>query len=112
MVKGLVGPWIPTPACLVGSSALSSGSFDTFTWMNLLHVYITANMASNRSDFQCKLYVGDLAKETTEKDLERAFSYYGGLRSVWVARNPAGFGFVVYEDKRDAEDAIDGLNGT
>ena len=64
------------------------------------------------SDPQCKLYVGDLARDTTEKDLERAFNYYGPLKSVWVARNPAGFGFVEYEDRRDADDAVNGLDGS
>jgi len=65
-----------------------------------------------RADLDCKLYVGDLARDTNEKDVERAFSYYGRLRSVWVARNPAGFAFVEYEDSRDADDAVRGLDGT
>ena len=39
-------------------------------------------------------------------------SYYGPLRSVWVARNPPGFAFVEYEDDRDADDAIRGLDGS
>jgi arginine/serine-rich splicing factor 7 len=29
-----------------------------------------------------------------------------------VARNPAGFAFVEFEDERDAEDAVRGLDGT
>lgn len=67
---------------------------------------------SRRSDLDCKIYVGDLARDTNEKDIERAFSYYGRLRSVWVARNPAGFAFVEFEDPRDADDAVRGLDGT
>ncbi|XP_060566175.1 serine/arginine-rich splicing factor 7-like isoform X3 [Ruditapes philippinarum] len=67
---------------------------------------------SRRSDLDCKIYVGDLARDCNEKDVERAFSYYGRLRSVWVARNPAGFAFVEFEDPRDAEDAVRGLDGT
>ncbi|XP_045177295.1 serine/arginine-rich splicing factor 7-like isoform X2 [Mercenaria mercenaria] len=67
---------------------------------------------SRRGDLDCKIYVGDLARDTNEKDVERAFSYYGRLRSVWVARNPAGFAFVEFEDPRDAEDAVRGLDGT
>jgi len=66
----------------------------------------------DRADIECKIYVGDLARDCTEKDLERAFSYYGSLRNVWVARNPPGFAFVEFEDSRDAEDAIHGLDGT
>ena len=63
-------------------------------------------------DRECKVYVGDLARSATEKDLERAFNYYGPLRNVWVARNPPGFAFVEFEDPRDAEDAIRGLDGS
>ncbi|KAL5006737.1 hypothetical protein ScPMuIL_015543 [Solemya velum] len=59
-----------------------------------------------------KVYVGDLARDASEKELERAFSYYGRLRNVWVARNPAGFAFVEFEDSRDADDAVRGLDGT
>ena len=69
-------------------------------------------MSRYGSDLECKIYVGDLARDTTERDLERAFSYYGKLRSVWVARNPAGFGFVEFEDVRDADDAVRGLDGS
>ena len=49
--------------------------------------------------------------ERAWKDLERAFSYYGPIRSVWVARNPPGFAFVEFEDSRDADDAVRGLDG-
>jgi len=66
----------------------------------------------DRGDIECKVYVGDLPRDCTEKELERAFSYYGSLRNVWVARNPPGFAFVEFEDSRDAEDAIHGLDGT
>ena len=60
----------------------------------------------------CKIYVGDLPRDASEKEIERAFSYYGPLRSVWVAKNPPGFAFVEFEDNRDADDAVRGLDGT
>ena len=31
---------------------------------------------------------------------------------MWVACNPAGFAFVEFDDERDAEDAVRGLDGT
>lgn len=61
---------------------------------------------------ECKVYIGDLSKDAEEKEIERAFGYYGRLKSVWVARNPPGFAFVEYEDPKDAEDAVRALDGT
>lgn len=57
----------------------------------------------------CKVYVGDLGNNASKPELEDAFSYYGPLRNVWVARNPPGFAFVEFEDARDAEDAVSSL---
>lgn len=59
----------------------------------------------------CKVYVGELGTNATRHELEDAFGYYGPLRDVWVARNPAGFAFVMFEDPRDARDAVRGLDG-
>uniref|UniRef100_A0A2K5QJU6 RRM domain-containing protein n=1 Tax=Cebus imitator TaxID=2715852 RepID=A0A2K5QJU6_CEBIM len=55
----------------------------------------------------CKVYVGNLENNGNKTKLERAFGYYGPLRSVWVARNPPGFAFVEFEDPRDAADAME-----
>ncbi|XP_002735000.1 serine/arginine-rich splicing factor 3-like [Saccoglossus kowalevskii] len=64
------------------------------------------------SPLDCKVYVGDLGTNGTKHEIERAFSYYGPLRNVWVARNPPGFAFVEFEDPRDASDACRGLDKT
>ncbi|KAL0266516.1 UNVERIFIED_CONTAM: hypothetical protein PYX00_009028 [Menopon gallinae] len=63
------------------------------------------------SGSDCKVYVGDLGSSASKQELEDAFSYYGQLRNVWVARNPPGFAFVEFEDPRDADDAVRGLDG-
>ncbi|XP_044596603.1 RNA-binding protein 1-like isoform X1 [Cotesia typhae] len=63
-------------------------------------------------DLSCKVYVGDLGSSASKHEIENAFSKYGPLRNVWVARNPPGFAFVEFEDPRDAEDAVRGLHGT
>ncbi|EDL38504.1 mCG17902, isoform CRA_c [Mus musculus] len=62
-------------------------------------------------DSETKVYVGNLGTGAGKGELERAFSYYGPLRTVWIARNPPGFAFVEFEDPRDAEDAVRGLDG-
>jgi len=58
-----------------------------------------------------KVYVGNLGNNGSKHELERVFSKYGGLKNVWVARNPPGFAFVEFEDERDAEDAVSDLDG-
>lgn len=60
----------------------------------------------------CKVYIGNLSEGASKADVELAFSKYGPLRNVWVARNPPGFAFVEFEDGRDAEDACRHLDGT
>jgi len=71
-------------------------------------------MANRHSDWDiaCKVYVGGLSRDATKYDLEDAFSKYGSVRNIWVARQPPGFAFVEMEDSRDAEDAARGLDGT
>merc|ERR1711953_422171 len=75
------------------------------------------------SDFDCltdmsrgvndaKVYIGNLGSDppsTTE--VEKEFSYYGKLQSVWIARRPPGFAYVEFEAGRDARDACKDLDG-
>ncbi|XP_067144278.1 RNA-binding protein 1-like isoform X2 [Centruroides vittatus] len=61
---------------------------------------------------ECKVYVGNLGSGTAKHEIEAAFSKFGPLRNVWVARNPPGFAFVEFEDPQDAEDACRSLDGT
>ncbi|XP_037070110.1 serine/arginine-rich splicing factor 7-like isoform X2 [Pollicipes pollicipes] len=59
-----------------------------------------------------KVYVGELGSNASQTELEDAFSHYGPLRNVWVARNPPGFAFVEFEDPRDAKESVRALDGT
>jgi len=61
---------------------------------------------------ECKVYIGNLGNNASKYDLEDAFAKYGPLKNVWVARNPPGFAFVEFEDSRDAEDSVRGMDGT
>jgi arginine/serine-rich splicing factor 4/5/6 len=56
-----------------------------------------------------RVYVGNLSSRTSEKDLQEAFKKYGNIVKIDLK---AGFGFVEYEDQRDASDAVKELNGT
>jgi RNA recognition motif-containing protein len=64
-----------------------------------------------------KLYVGNLSYDTTENDLQDAFSAHGAVVSVNLIQDhatgrPRGFGFVTMEDPNAAQAAISALNGT
>lgn len=52
-----------------------------------------------------------LGNHASQEELEDAFSRYGRVRKVWVARNPPGFAFVEMEEPRDAEEATRALDG-
>ncbi|XP_066969044.1 serine/arginine-rich splicing factor 3-like isoform X4 [Macrobrachium rosenbergii] len=74
-------------------------------------VGVRVNLISRRMRMDCKVYVGNLGNNAAKHELESAFSKYGPLVNVWVARNPPGFAFVEFEDPRDAEDAVRALDG-
>ncbi len=63
-----------------------------------------------------KLYVGNLAFQTTEEELNGIFSQFGAVESVTIITDrdtgrSKGFGFVVMEEA-DADKAIEQLNGS
>ncbi|EOX95638.1 RNA-binding family protein isoform 1 [Theobroma cacao] len=53
------------------------------------------------------VFVGNFEYETRQSELERLFSKYGRIERVDMK---SGFAFVYFEDERDAEDAIRGLD--
>lgn len=62
------------------------------------------------------IYVGNLARETTQEDLQQAFEAFGEVTSVNIIMDKfgggsKGFGFVEMSSKTEAQSAIEGLNG-
>ncbi|XP_030624142.1 serine and arginine rich splicing factor 6a isoform X3 [Chanos chanos] len=55
-----------------------------------------------------RVYIGRLSYHVREKDIQRFFSGYGKLLEVDLKN---GYGFVEFEDTRDADDAVYELNG-
>lgn len=55
-----------------------------------------------------RVYLGRLSHHVREKDVERFFGGYGKLLEVDLKN---GYGFVEFEDNRDADDAVYELNG-
>ncbi|UJR29998.1 hypothetical protein I4U23_017545 [Adineta vaga] len=66
---------------------------------------------SRERDGSVTVYVGDLSRNASEEEIEKAFSYYGTVKSVWISKNPSGYGFVDFQNQRDAVDAVKGLDG-
>ncbi|XP_020695217.1 serine/arginine-rich splicing factor RSZ21A isoform X1 [Dendrobium catenatum] len=58
-----------------------------------------------------RVYVGNLQPYIAEKDLETVFQVFGVLRSVWVSRRRPAYAFVEFDDRRDALEAIEELDG-
>ena len=63
-----------------------------------------------------KIFVGNLSYQTTQDDLNAAFSAYGAVQSVNIITDrdtgqPRGFAFVEMPETRDAQNAIQQLNG-
>lgn len=63
-----------------------------------------------------KLYVGNIAKGTTEAQLSELVKPFGATTSVEIAKDRStgeirGFGFVEFTNEADAKKAIEGLNG-
>ncbi|XP_016085507.1 serine/arginine-rich splicing factor 5-like [Sinocyclocheilus grahami] len=56
----------------------------------------------------CRIFIGRLNPSAREKDVERFFKGYGKIRDIDLKR---GFGFVEFDDPRDAEDAVYELDG-
>ncbi|KAG0011441.1 hypothetical protein BGZ81_002183, partial [Podila clonocystis] len=57
------------------------------------------------------LFLGRLTPDTRSRDLEDLFAKYGRVTRLDIKRGTnSGFGFVEYEDPRDAEEAVHKLN--
>ena len=64
-----------------------------------------------------KLYVGNLAFETTEEDLRSMFASHGEIVSTRIITDretggSRGFGFVEMAQRTDGEKAVLGLDGS
>ena len=64
-----------------------------------------------------RLYVGNLARDVTEADLEAAFKAFGEVAEVTVVKDkfndvPKGFAFVEMPVQAEAQSAMDALKGT
>jgi RNA recognition motif-containing protein len=72
--------------------------------------------ASRVREVYMNIYVGNLAYDVTEADLQHAFEAFGAVASVDIIKDKfsgqsKGFGFVEMPATPEAQAAISGLNG-
>jgi len=58
--------------------------------------------------YDYKVYVGNLPEDIRDTDLEKLFKGYGRFDNIILKGN---YGFVEFEDSRDAEDAVKDFDG-
>jgi cold-inducible RNA-binding protein len=64
-----------------------------------------------------RIYVGNLPLDTDESALQTLFEHYGPVAKAGIicdreTGEPRGFGFVLMRDNLQADEAIEGLNGS
>jgi RNA recognition motif-containing protein len=62
-------------------------------------------MADRRENHPGKVFLGNLDDRVRKEDIE---SFIAPLKAadIWIARKPPGFGFIHFDDPRDAEDGM------
>ena len=55
-----------------------------------------------------RVYVGGLSPRAGERDIERLFKQFGSIKEILLKNK---YGFVEFEDERDAEDAVYDMHG-
>jgi len=58
-----------------------------------------------------KLYLGQLRPDITRREIEDAFSKFGEIDNIWIARRPPGFGYVIFRSIEDATTAVAEMDG-
>lgn len=86
-------------------------------WGRLSAVWQQRKAAQMRRNRGVEIYVGNLAYEITDRDLEEMFRPHGRILSARVIRDRVGgrskgYGFVRIEDLDEARRAIQALNGS
>ncbi|KAF9186944.1 serine arginine-rich splicing factor [Haplosporangium sp. Z 767] len=55
-----------------------------------------------------RVYLGHLSRDASDRDVESLFKNYGRIREVTLKN---GFGFVEFNEAKDAEDAVYDFDG-
>merc|ERR1712179_180883 len=63
---------------------------------------------SKKLNMGTRVYIGRLSYHAREKDIQRFFRGFGRIRDIMLKN---GYGFVEFDDYKDADDAVYELNG-
>merc|ERR1711892_1151955 len=99
----------------MGTHPIFESDFDCLTEQSSPFATMGARGPPN-IDGMVSLKVDNLSCRTTTETLRRKFERYGEIGDAYVPRDrntgdSRGFGFVRFFDKRDAADAVKGLDG-
>ena len=91
----------------VWSNAINNGESSQVT--KLIYKQLERSFAVN-------LYIGNLARDVTDKDLKELFEPFGEVKTINIIKDKfsgqsRGFGFVEMTEKTAGQAAIDGLKG-
>src|SRR5262245_31061717 len=66
---------------------------------------------SSKARVPGKVYIGDLGNNAVDEEIEGTFRKFGRITNLFIAKRPPGFAFVEYESERDAERAVENMDG-
>ena len=79
--------------------------------------YYKSNYYSNSSENNGNcVYISNLSKILNEEDIKEKFSKFGPIAEINIIKEPnnnesRGFGFITFENSKDAKEAVDEMNG-
>lgn len=82
----------------------------------MAHIEQRATASRAAASIPCRLFVGGISDMTGEQELRAAFAEFGPVVEAVILKDRGtgqsrGFGFVTMADRKDARDAINGLDG-
>ena len=78
------------------------------TFEKKLQIESIKGKVENQTIMPQRVYIGNVGSDIRERDIEKFFKGFGKLGEISLKQ---GYGFVDFEDQRDAEDACQELDG-
>jgi len=113
-IGGPSAPWRPT---FGRGGPTSTSQFSTGQRPTTSGAYVPPFKSAADEDTTSTLRVTNLSDDTTEDDLMEMFRNYGSVARVYLVKDKElntsrGFAFVTFQNRKDAQIAMNALNGT